>query len=52
MNQQYIPCLTVLHKHYALSGEAKKKKEVEAILLKIARESNREEEISNYLKDI
>ncbi len=49
MNQQYIPCLTVLHKHYKMSGEDRKKQEVEEILLKIAKESNREEEINNYL---
>ncbi len=50
MNQQYIPCLTVLHKHYQLSGEVRKAEEVEIILMKIAKESNREAEIVHFLE--
>ncbi len=50
MNQQYIPCLTVLHKHYTLSGESQKAEEVEQILMKIARESDREGEIAHFLE--
>ncbi len=49
MNQQYIPCLTVLHEHYQLSGEIQKAQEVEKILMKIAKESDREEEIALFL---
>jgi hypothetical protein len=49
MNQQYIPCLTVLHEHYKLSGEVQKAKLVEQLLLKIAKESNRETEILEFL---
>ena len=50
MNQQYIPCLTVLHEHYRLSGEVQKAEEIEQMLMKIARESDREEEIAHYLE--
>lgn len=51
MNQQYIPCLTVLHEHYRLSGEARKAEGVQKILLKIAKESDRETEIIEFLKN-
>lgn len=50
MNQQYIPCLTVLYKHYKLSGELQKSKEVKMLLERIGEKSNREDEIKAFIE--
>ncbi len=49
MNQQYIPCLTVLYKHYLLSGESSKAKKLEDLLVQIGDKCERKDEIANFL---
>lgn len=49
MNQQYIPCLTVLYKHYLLSGERRKAEELEKLLIRIGEKGKREGEIKDFL---
>ena len=49
MNQQYIPCLTVLYKHYLLSGEDLKAQEVQGLLISIGEKNQKEEEIQSFL---
>lgn len=52
MSQQYIPCLTVLYKHYVLSGESRKAEDLEQLLTQIGSVSNRTQEISNFLAKV
>ena len=49
MNQHYIPCLSVLYKHYKLSGESKKAMKTRDLLISIARKSGRESEVKDFL---
>ncbi len=49
MNQQYIPGFVVLYKHYLLSGENNKAKEVKQILLSIGEKNKRTMEINDFL---
>jgi len=49
MNQQYIPCLTVLYKHYVLSGEKAKAMELEQLLLRVGERGQRKKEIEDFL---
>ena len=52
MNQQYIPCLTVLYKHYMLSGEQRKADDLETLLMHIGKHSGREKELTDFLAKI
>jgi len=49
-NQQYIPCLTVLYKHYLLSGETRKADKLADLLIHIGDKCNRQEEIADFLE--
>lgn len=49
MNQQYIPALTVLYKHYHLSGESEKSAEVKTLLQNIAKKSDRQDSVNKFL---
>jgi hypothetical protein len=49
INQQYIPALTVLYKHYRFSGESDKRTEVKKLLLGIAERSDREASVNAFL---
>jgi hypothetical protein len=49
MDQQYIPCLSVLYKHYLLSGEASKYLEVRDLLVQIGEKNQMQTDIQNFL---
>lgn len=49
MNRQYIPCLSILYKHYQLSGEAAKAKEVRDLLILIGEKNHLQDDIQNFL---
>ncbi len=49
MNKQYIPCLTVLYKHYIGSGEKTKANEVKDLLLSIGEKSDKQAEVQSFL---
>lgn len=46
INLNYIPALTLLHRHYTASGEAGKAGRVKELALKIARSGHREAEVN------
>lgn len=50
MSQQYIPCFTVLYKHYLLSGEERKAAELEKVLIRIGEKSQRQDQIAGFLE--
>lgn len=50
INLNYIPALTLLHRHYTASGEAAKANRVKELALKIARAGNREAEVNALFK--
>jgi tetratricopeptide (TPR) repeat protein len=49
MDQQYIPCLSVLYKHYLLSGEEQKAAEVKNLLVQIGEKNQMQADIQGFL---
>lgn len=50
INQNYIAPFTLLYKHYRTTEEAEKAEEVKQLILKVAKDGNREKEVSEMLK--
>ncbi len=49
MNRQYLPCLTVLYKHYMLSEEIKKANEVKELMIDIGDKNGDTKQIQDFL---
>ena len=50
LNLNYVPALTLLHRHYTASGETAKASRMKELALRIAKAGNREAEVSALFK--